>query len=116
MHTLINGRPAMDVIEEDVLKTIQNENPNIHIEDYKEKKDIPGFIEIMSRPKAVSLEQTDKKLYISVLQKLNRMKKLHKGAALDLRRDAEGHETVAAVKNGKDLWEVAIGWDIIFEK
>lgn len=116
MKTLINGRDIYEAIKEEILKQITEANPEIHPEEYKDLKEVPGFLEAMRQNRFVCFDRTDEKLYRNVRQKMNRTQRLHKGAAIDLRRDADGHQTVAAVYRGEDLWEEPIGWDVYIEK
>lgn len=115
MNTTINGKDAESVIQQEVLKKIQEMNPNIRMEDYKTAEEVPGFLEFIKLPHYISLDRSDSKTYIEVRKKMARSERLHKGYTLDFRLDDDGHTSVAATFKGKPLWEVAISWDIIFE-
>lgn len=116
MKTLINGRDIFEAIRDEVLRQITEANPAIHPEEYTKLEDVPGFIEVMRQKRFVAFDRSDEKLYLEVRKLMNRTQRLHKSAAIDLRRDADGHQTVAAVYRKQDLWERPIGWDIYIEK
>lgn len=117
MKTTINGMSIKDAIAvHEVLRKLKEANPQLHLEEYKSLDDVPGFKEIMERPRYVSFDQSDQKLYIEACQKLARTKRLRKeNFTVDLRRDEDGHQSVAAILKGQVLWEVPIAWDITIE-
>lgn len=115
MNTTINGQNIQDTIAAEVLRKLKEMNPQLHPEEYKSLEDVPGFKEIMERPRYVSFDRSDHKLYIEARQKLERTKRFRKNFTVDLRRDADGHQSVAAIFKGQVLWELPIAWDITIE-
>ncbi len=116
MNILINGQNPSVAIAQEALKQIMELNPNIRTEDYKDLKDIPGFTEIMQKPRGLSLSKKDEKLYTAVRRKMSRTQRLHKTAQIDFRTSPDGTKTVAAVYKGKLLWEEIIDWDVFIER
>ena len=116
MKTTINGKPIMQAVAEQVLRKIIEANPAIAAGKYETMDAVPGFKETMEQPRFLSFSQEDPEAYQQLLRKLNRTQKLHKKATIDCRRKEDGTETVAAVFNGRDLWEVAIGWDVLIDR
>lgn len=125
MKTLINGKEPQLAIEAEVLRQIKEANPAIDPAAYEKKEDIPGFLELMQRPCGICIDKSDPKLYIRIRSRMYKTGRLRKTAAIDFRRYKDGRTTVAAIaitknKAGQqvlqELWEEAIGWDIVFER
>lgn len=115
MKITINGQDARSVIAKEVLDRIQASNPDIHPDEYKNLEEVPGFLDIIKQPHYVAFDQSDHKTYIETRQRMARSERFHKGYTIDLRRDSDGHQSVVALYKGELLWEMAIGWNIVFD-
>lgn len=124
MKILINHQPPTKAIAAEVIRQIVALNPSINPQDYKTLDDIPGFKEIMQRPRGIGIDKSDPKRHMTIMRKLFLLQRNHKRATVDFRRTEDGRTTVAALaqvrnKSGrletKLIWEEEIGWEIFIE-
>ena len=90
MKTTINGIPLWEAIAQEILRQIQEANPAIRLEEYKDRKDIPGFEEAIRLPRYLAFSMTSEKKNLEIRRKIWRAKRLDENAIIDLRTNADG--------------------------
>lgn len=116
MKTTINGIPLWEAIAQEILRQIQEANPAIRLEEYKDRKDIPGFEEAIRLPRYLALSMTSEKKNLEIRRKIWKTQRLDKDAIIDLRTAADGKPKTAACISSRTkslLWELECDWDVM---
>ena len=116
MKTTINGIPLWEAIAQEILRQIQEANPAIRLEEYKDRKDIPGFEEAIRLPRYLAFSTTSEKKNLEIRRKIWKTQRLDKDAIIDLRTDADGKPKTAACISSRTkslLWELECDWDVM---
>ena len=116
MKTTINGIPLWEAIAQEVLRQIKEMNPEIHPEEYKDRREIPGFDEAMKLPRYLAFSMTSEEKNQEIRRKIWRAQRLDKDAIIDCRTDEAGKpKSVACIssRTKRELWEMECDWDIM---
>lgn len=119
MNTTINGQPMQAAIMAEILRQIQELNPEIHPEEYTNPKDIPGFEEVARLPRFLVFSQTSDKLNQDIRRKIFLTKRRDPNATLDLRTGEDGKPKKAVAISSRTkrvLWEMETDWDIMMAR
>ena len=116
MNTTINGQPISAVIRADILRQIQERNPELRLEDYKKPQDVPGYAAEAEFPRYIVFSYSSEKLAAEIRRNIWQTTRLDKNAILDLQTDADGRPKKAVCISSRTrgiLWEIDTDWAVL---